>query len=316
MPGRESFGQGGKWIHDRAHHIMGKNPDMPKGMAYAVATQQAHKVGKSPKGFRTEEGVRRAKAKHSLPKSLYKKTASANKNVALSRLKRLRKEAGVKEFAQSRIVGKVGPGVQGAVEGALGARRPIPIAPPPIPEQYLRTVEPSKLDKLLKNPKLRNAIKFGGLGAVGLGAGVAGHSAAHSLGITDTGPADALADIIVPEAKYSFDYSTQRREMYIPRYYLEKAAASMTGALETNHDTMFEGEPGMFGPEASVIPQQTLDTAIPLMDYVDWSDEETDDFLYGMFERYKEKEEEPVGWYEKGETEIPLKKQAGRLLIG
>jgi hypothetical protein len=46
-----------------------------KSMAYAIATQQAHKVGKSPKGFRTSEGVSTAKAKFDRPKKEYQKTA-------------------------------------------------------------------------------------------------------------------------------------------------------------------------------------------------------------------------------------------------
>lgn len=75
MPGRGSYGPGGRWIHDRAHHIMSKNEDMDKSTAYAIATQQAHKVGKSPKGFRTAEGVRTARAKMSGPVKMYKKTA-------------------------------------------------------------------------------------------------------------------------------------------------------------------------------------------------------------------------------------------------
>lgn len=75
MPGPGSYGPAGKWIHDRAHRMMEENPDMPKGMAYAVATQQGHKVGKSPKGFRTSEGVAAAKAKMQGPKSSYQKTA-------------------------------------------------------------------------------------------------------------------------------------------------------------------------------------------------------------------------------------------------
>lgn len=75
MPGRGSYGPAGKWIHDRAHRIMESSPDTPKSVAYATATQQAHKVGKSPKGFRTKEGVREAKQKFSLPKKEYQKTA-------------------------------------------------------------------------------------------------------------------------------------------------------------------------------------------------------------------------------------------------
>lgn len=257
----------------------------------------------------------RAKAKHPFPKSFYKKTASAKKTIALNRLRKL-KVAGVREFIQSKATLGIGPEVQSRVQKALAGDRPMPVPPPPIPERYLKPVEPSKLEKLLRNPKLRKALKIGGLGALGLGAGVAGHGLAHAVGATETGPADTLADIIVPEAKYSFDYSTQRREMYIPRYYLEKAAASMAGALDTNHDDVFEGDSERHGAEASVIPQQTLDTVTPIMQYVDESDAEADDVLSRMFQRYKETEEESIGRYTKGETEVPLSKQAGCLLIG
>lgn len=75
MPGQGSYGAGGKWIHDRAHRIMEESPETPKNIAYAIATQQGHKVGKSPKGFRTSTGVREAKMKYDQPKSEYQKTA-------------------------------------------------------------------------------------------------------------------------------------------------------------------------------------------------------------------------------------------------
>lgn len=75
MPGRGSYGPAGKWIHDRAEHLMSKNPDMPKGVAYATATLQGHKVGKSPKKFRTAGGMAYAKAKHRRPIKEYRKTA-------------------------------------------------------------------------------------------------------------------------------------------------------------------------------------------------------------------------------------------------
>lgn len=85
MPGRKSYGPPGKWIHDRAHNIMqkgeltGKYGDKQgKSVAYAIAVQQAHKLGKSPKGFRTSQGVRTAKKKFSLPKKEYRKTAAAH----------------------------------------------------------------------------------------------------------------------------------------------------------------------------------------------------------------------------------------------
>ena len=75
------------WIHDRAERIRGKNPEMPEGMSYALATQQAHKIGKSPKTFKSKETGKKerfgtplgraiAKAKFDKPKKEYKKTAS------------------------------------------------------------------------------------------------------------------------------------------------------------------------------------------------------------------------------------------------
>ena len=75
MPGRGSYGPGGKWIYQRAARLRAKNPDMDESTSFAVATQQAHKVGKSPKRFRTAEGVATAKAKMSGPLEEYRKTA-------------------------------------------------------------------------------------------------------------------------------------------------------------------------------------------------------------------------------------------------
>jgi hypothetical protein len=57
-----------QWIHNRAEHILAKNPSMPKSKAFAIATQQSHAVGKSPKGYGTVEGRREAKAKYPTPK--------------------------------------------------------------------------------------------------------------------------------------------------------------------------------------------------------------------------------------------------------
>lgn len=56
-----------KWIHDRARHIQAKNPEMSESTAFAIATQQAHATGKSPKGFGTTEGRQEAKAKYTTP---------------------------------------------------------------------------------------------------------------------------------------------------------------------------------------------------------------------------------------------------------
>ena len=57
-----------KWIHDRADHIRAKNPDMPESEAWAIATQQSHALGKSPKGYGTLGGRATAKAKFNTPK--------------------------------------------------------------------------------------------------------------------------------------------------------------------------------------------------------------------------------------------------------
>lgn len=63
-----------QWIHDRARHIQAKNPGMQDSTAFAIATQQAHATGKSPKGYGTTEGRREAKTKYTTPKD-DKKTA-------------------------------------------------------------------------------------------------------------------------------------------------------------------------------------------------------------------------------------------------
>lgn len=55
------------WIHDRAKHIQSKNPSMPESEAWAIATQQGHSLGKSPKGYGTAEGHRTAKKKYDTP---------------------------------------------------------------------------------------------------------------------------------------------------------------------------------------------------------------------------------------------------------
>ena len=64
------------FIHDRAEHILAKNPKMSKSMAFALATQQSHALGKSPKGYGTSEGKAEAKKKYDGPKSDYKKSAN------------------------------------------------------------------------------------------------------------------------------------------------------------------------------------------------------------------------------------------------
>ena len=63
-----------QWLHDRAGHLLPKNPKMRKSTAFAIATQQSHRLGKSPKGYGTAEGKREAKAKYDAPKKEYVKT--------------------------------------------------------------------------------------------------------------------------------------------------------------------------------------------------------------------------------------------------
>ena len=90
MPGQGSYGPSGKWTHDRAHRILDNGDlqdrygDRAKSVAYALANQQAHKVGKTPKRgdgpkgtFGTPEGKATALAKYDKPKSEYRKTAKS-----------------------------------------------------------------------------------------------------------------------------------------------------------------------------------------------------------------------------------------------
>jgi hypothetical protein len=55
------------WIHDRAEHIRSKNPDMPESESWAIATQQSHALGKTPKSYGTLKGREVAKAKFKTP---------------------------------------------------------------------------------------------------------------------------------------------------------------------------------------------------------------------------------------------------------
>lgn len=48
---------------------------MPEGQSWAIATQQAHAAGKSPKGYGTPEGRRKAKQKYDAPKKQYEQVA-------------------------------------------------------------------------------------------------------------------------------------------------------------------------------------------------------------------------------------------------
>lgn len=56
------------FIHDRAEHLLARNPDMKKSTAFAISTQQGHALGKNPRGFGSAEGRRTAKKKYDTPK--------------------------------------------------------------------------------------------------------------------------------------------------------------------------------------------------------------------------------------------------------
>lgn len=88
MPGRGSYGPGGKWIHDRAHEIMKQTveeygPKKGKNVAYAIATLQAHRLHKTPKrgaegkrGYGTRRARRKALKIYDKPLSEYKRKAA------------------------------------------------------------------------------------------------------------------------------------------------------------------------------------------------------------------------------------------------
>jgi hypothetical protein len=69
-----------QWIHNRAYHLMAKNPDMPKGQAFAIATEQSHATGHTPKSYGTTEAKQEAKAKYDEPKKHYEQTADPEKS--------------------------------------------------------------------------------------------------------------------------------------------------------------------------------------------------------------------------------------------
>jgi hypothetical protein len=67
-----------KWIEERAEHLLARNPEMKKDTAWAIATQQSHALGKTPKGYGTPEGKREAKVKYDTPSDDVKKANPGN----------------------------------------------------------------------------------------------------------------------------------------------------------------------------------------------------------------------------------------------
>jgi hypothetical protein len=65
-----------KWIHDRARHLRNKNPEMSESQSFAIATQQAHASGKSPKKYGTVQGRVEANQKYDRPAGAYEQKAN------------------------------------------------------------------------------------------------------------------------------------------------------------------------------------------------------------------------------------------------
>lgn len=77
------------FIHHRADRIMTSNPSMPKSEAFAIATQQSHALGKSPKGYGTPEGHAAAKAKYTTPGDDQKTAAKVELDAFFSELEKV-----------------------------------------------------------------------------------------------------------------------------------------------------------------------------------------------------------------------------------
>ena len=76
-----------QWIHDRARHIQSKNPSMPESEAFAIATQQAHATGNSPKGYGTAKARKKAKKKYPTPGDDEQQAKPTEKKAMLSIMK-------------------------------------------------------------------------------------------------------------------------------------------------------------------------------------------------------------------------------------
>lgn len=84
--------------HNRAEHILAKNPSMPKSEAYAIGAQQMYAAGKAPKGCGTPVGKLVAKAKYDEPKSHYKATANPG-HLKSQKMAEIDKQADIGEVA-------------------------------------------------------------------------------------------------------------------------------------------------------------------------------------------------------------------------
>lgn len=130
-----------QWIHSRAKHLLARNPDMEKSTAFAIATNQAHKLGKTSKGFGTRQAKSRAKDIYDKPKKEYEQKANPENlktpklaSVAALVVAELKKEA----FTKSQYSGPLGPGSM-KYHSSLPAfsAPPVKTAGPPPPKAKL-----------------------------------------------------------------------------------------------------------------------------------------------------------------------------------
>lgn len=114
-----------KWIHDRVRHILDNNPDMPKSEAWAISTQQAHALGKSPKGYGTPTGRLTANEKYKTPEDDQKTASVEGPNP------RLLQRYGNEELYKQKLAGRppfLGPLTMAAANWQLFKNRQIELA--------------------------------------------------------------------------------------------------------------------------------------------------------------------------------------------
>lgn len=131
-----------KWIEDRAAHIRSKNPDMPESQSWAIATQQSHKLGKTPKRYGTKEGRQMARAKYTKPRKEYLKKAAEELAIA----KRANQQTGyagapsnTNSMQPNKMLPTPPPTAQGAVHALPGmAPNPVGSRPAPSPPPVMK----------------------------------------------------------------------------------------------------------------------------------------------------------------------------------
>lgn len=118
------------WIHNRAERILSKNPEMDKGEAFAIATQQAHALGKTPSGYGTSAGRREAKAKYRTP-SDDQKTASVMWSAFFSELEK--EGMAIPKLPTAFKLPAASVPKMPKIQGRVGSTRLTPHAPPATP---------------------------------------------------------------------------------------------------------------------------------------------------------------------------------------